>query len=161
MPATSAVKPGIAGAVYRNTGTYASPTWAEITLVRDVAPGFPWDLVDASTRASRAKLSAKTQADLKVQLTVRADDADAGYIALFDASVSPTQLPDLMILDGKITVEGAMGLRAEWNVNFSSQSQGAGDIVYTTFDLAPGWTTNGPPKSVKMGASSAPAFTAF
>ena len=161
MAATSAVKPGIAGGVYRNTGSYGSPTWTEVTLVRDVSPTFPWDMADASVRATRAKLYAKTQVDLGFSIVIRADDADTGYVALFDAAMSPTTLIDMMILDGDIATEGAMGIRMHANVSMGSQTQGAGDIVYTTFDLKPGYSSDGVPKSVKMGASSAPSFTSF
>jgi len=161
MAATSAVKTGIACGAYRNTGNYGTPTWVEMTFVKDGKNNIPWDLVEASIRATRAKLYAKTQVDLKPQLTMRADDADTAYVAMFAAAVSATALLDLMILDGDIATEGAMGLRAEWNVSFTDQGQGSGDVVYTTFDLAPGWTSNGYPKSVIMGAASAPAFTAF
>lgn len=161
MAATSAPKTGINSGGYRNTGTYGSPTWSEMTLIRDVSPAMPWDMGDASSRATRAKLYTKTQCDIGYQVVMRADDADAAYQAMYDASVSPTAVVDLMLLDGDITTEGAMGVRAEFNVIFVSQTQGAGDVVYTTFELKPAPSNNGVPKSVKMGAASAPTFTAF
>lgn len=161
MAAASAIKVGIGAGCYRNTGTYGSPTWTEGTLVRDATPNAPWNMGDASSRATRAVLEAKTQIPLKIQIVVRADDADAFYLALWAAAMSPTTLLDMMILDGDIATEGVMGFRAHWNVNFSTQSQGAGDVEYTTFDLSPGYHTDGVPKSVVMGASSAPTFTSF
>lgn len=161
MAASSAVKRGIDAGAYRNTGTYGSPTWTEMTLVRDVQQAMPWDMGDASSRASRAKLYEKTQIDLAPQITMRADDADAAYVAMYAAAFSPTTKLDLMILDGDIATEGAMGLRAQWNINFTSQGQAAGDIVYTNFDCKPAWTSDGVPKIVIMGASSAPAFTSL
>lgn len=161
MAAASAVKPAIEGVVLRNTGTYGSPTWTEIELVRDVNPAMPWDMGDASSRATRAKLYNKTQIDIPYSIVVRADDADTGYVALFDASVSPTTVIDMMILDGPISTEGAMGIRCHFLVNFASQTGGAADNCYTTFDLKPGYSSAGVPKSVKMGASSVPSFTAF
>lgn len=159
--AVSAVKPGILASVYRNTGSYGSPTWTRWDLVRSVSPAIPWDMVDASIRGTRAKLWAKTQVDLVFSLEARADDADAAYVAFFDAAMSPSSVVDLLILDGRIATEGAMGVRAEFNVSFASQTQGPGDVVYTTFDLKPAWTSNGYPNSVKMGAASTPSFTAF
>lgn len=161
MAAASAVKPGIDGAVYRNSGTYGSPTWAEITLIRDVSPSFPWDMADASSRTHKAKLYAKTMIDIGAQLVVRADDADAGYQALFDAAMSSTTLMDMLVLDGPITTEGSMGVRCHFNVNESGQSQGAGDVIYTTFDLKPGYHTDGDPKKIEVGATSTLTATAF
>lgn len=159
--AASATKPGIACVAYRNTGTYGSPTWSAATNIRDVQPAFPWDLVDASSRATRAKLYGKTQIDVGFQAVVRADDADSAYGAFVDAAFSPTTVIDMMILDGPIATEGVRGIRAHFLFSLSGQPQGAGDMVYSTFDLKPGFSTAGVPSSVVMGASSTPAFTAF
>lgn len=161
MSAASAVKLGINADVLRNSATYGTPTWAELTLVRGVTPAFPWDMVDAAIRGTPVKLYAKSQLDIQLQLDVRADDADAGYQALWDAAMDQDSVVDLLVLDGPITTEGSMGVRGEFVVNFAGQSQGPGDVVYTQFDLKPAWSSNGYPKKVEMGASSAPTFTAF
>lgn len=161
MAAVAGVKAGIAARAYRNTGSYASPTWTAADLVRDATPAFPWDMVDASARSTRAKLYGKTQIDLSVQIVVRADDADTAYQAFVDAAFSPTTLIDMMILDGPVTAEGARGVRAHFNFSLSGQPQGAGDLIYATFELKPGYSTDGVPKSVVMGASSSTTFTSF
>jgi hypothetical protein len=160
--ATGGVKPGIAAVGYRNTGTYGSPTWAAASIIRDATPAFPWDMVDASSRATRAKLYGKSQVDLGIQLVCRADDADTAYQAFVDAAFSATAIIDMLILDGPITREGARGVRAHWLFSLTGQPQGAGDMVYSTFDLKPGVDPSGNvPASVSMGASSTPAFTSF
>lgn len=161
--AAAGVKVGIKGVVYRNTGTYGSPTWTACPLIRDVTPNFPWDMVDASVRGSRAKLYAKTQIDLGAQVVMRADDADTDYAAWVDAAVSATAKLDLLILDGPITAEGARGVRAEFLVSMSTQAQNIGDVVYSTFDVKPavGTTITNYPSTVVMGASSDPTFTAL
>jgi hypothetical protein len=162
MAAASGVKAGIAAKAYRNTGTYGSPTWAAANIVRDAQPAFPWDLVDASSRATRAKLYGKAQVDLAVQLVCRADDADAAYQAFVDAAFSPTTLIDMLILDGALTLEGARGVRAHFLFSISGQPQGAGDLVYTTFDLKPGVDPAGNvPASITVGASSAITAVSF
>lgn len=161
MSAASAIQPAIAAGVYRNTGSYGSPTWVEITLVRDVTPSEQWAYGDASVRASKAKLYGKTQIDLTGTITCRADPADAGYQALFDAAVGVSSAaPDLMILDGDITTEGARGVRLHANLS-KKQNQAIGEIVYTDFDYNPAWNSAGYPSSVVMGATSTPAFTAW
>ena len=161
MAATSSVKPGIAAKVYRNTGTYGSPTWTAMNLARSVNDNSKWDTADASSREGRARLYAKTQVDLPHDIEMRADNADTGYVAMYAAWASATAVVDLLILDGPITDEGAMGIRAEFIVCGRPQNQGAGDVIYTTFPLMPTWTSNGVPKSVVMGAASAPGFTSF
>lgn len=154
MAASSAVKAGIKAVIYRNTGTYGSPTWTAITLARDTQTNAPWDLAEASVRATRVKLYHPTQIDFQCSATVRADDADTGYNALADAAVSGTAL-DLLILDGPISTEGTRGLRAHFHVSLNSSPEEIGGAIYKTFDLKPGFSTDGTPKAIVTGASSA------
>lgn len=154
MAAASAIKLGINGVVYRNTGTYGSPTWTAISLVRDAAVNLPWDFPDASARATRVKLYAASQIDFDIQLTVRADDADAGYNALWDATVGGDPL-DMLVLDGPITTEGVRGVRAHFIPSITGQDQGAGSVVYSTFSLKPTFHSDGTPKAIEVGAASA------
>lgn len=157
--AASAVKTGVGGKAYRNTASYVTPTWVAMNLVRSVTPSIPWDMVEAGSRETRAKLYAKARADLGVQFDMRADDADTAFNAVADAACSPTTLLDLMFLDAAITVEGARGFRAQWNINLTGQPQEIDGVIYDQFEAKPGWTSDGYPKTVVMGASSTPTFT--
>ena len=161
MAATSAVKVGVRGVGYRNTGSYGSPTWTAMALIQNVTPSMPWDMVEAGSRETRAKLYVKTRADLGVQFTMRADDADTAFNAVADAALSPTTLLDLMFLDAPITTEGARGFRAHWNINLTGQPQEIDGSIYDQFDAKPGLSSAGHPSTVVMGASSTPSFTAL
>lgn len=161
MAAAAGVKVGIKGALMRNTGTYGSPTWAAVALVRDVTPVRAWDTADASARESRAKLYAKTMIEVGATAVVRADDVNTGYQALYDASNSPSSVVDLLIIDGPLTTEGSAGVRAEFLVSETGAPQEAGGVIYATFDLKPAWTSNGYPSSVDVGSTSALTLTAF
>lgn len=159
--AVAGVKAGVNAKIYRNTGTYGSPTWTAVGLVKDDTEGTPWDMVEAGARETKAKLYAKTRTDISESVVVRADDSDAGYNAFATAAESQTTVMDLLILDGPITAEGARGLRAEFLVNKTGKPKEIDGVIYVTFELKPTWTSNGYPSSVVMGASSAPTFTAF
>lgn len=161
MAAASAVKPGIKGGLYRNTGTYGSPTWTEVGLVREATVSMPWDMSEAGARQTNSKLYGKTRVDPGITFDLRADDADTAYIAIFAAAVSQSTQLDLMALDGKITVEGAMGVRGKWIINQTGQAQPIDANIYTPFEAKPAWSSDGYPTSVIMGAASTPAFTAF
>lgn len=161
MAATSQVKPGIDGALYYNAGSYGSPSWTEITLVRDVTPRRQWDMGEAFSRETKAKLMAKTMIDVGASAVVRADPADTGYQTLYDASNSSSTLVDVLILDGPITQEGAGGVRFHANVNSTGQPQEANGIIYETFDLVPGWSSEGYPSSAAVGAASSVTFAAY
>jgi hypothetical protein len=154
MPAVSAVKPAIKAVVYRNSGTYASPTWVAIDFVRDANIGKPWDFGDASIRATRVKLYHPTQMDIAPSVTVRCDDANAGYLALEAPSNSGAAI-ELLILDGPIATEGSRGVRAFFHVSDTGQDQAIGNVLYKTFELKPAFSTDGYPKYIVTGASSA------
>jgi hypothetical protein len=157
MAAVSAIKPAIKAVIYRNTASstpYASPTWTALTLVRDVNAARPWDFGDASIRATRVKLYHPTQMDFAFSMTMRCDDLDTGYLAIDAAAVSGAVL-DLLILDGALTVEGSRGVRAHFHVSDTGQDQAIGNILYKTYELKAGFSSDGVPKAISVGASSA------
>ena len=161
MGETSQVMPGIKAAVYRNTGTYGSPTWTLIGLVRNVTPSAKWKKSDASARQTRAELQEKTQIGITGQIEVRADPADADYQALFDAAMGDsTDAIDLMILNGLLAVEGAKGVRLHANLDFA-ENHAIDGVIYTMFDYDPAWNADGYPSKVEVGATSTPTFTAY
>lgn len=159
MAATSAVKPAIKAVVYRNTGTYGSPTWTAIDFVRDANIGKPWDFGDASIRATRVKLYHPTQMDIAPSLTVRCDDANAGYLALESSANSGSPI-ELLILDGPIATEGVRGVRASFHVSDTGQDQAIGNVLYKNFELKPAFSTDAYPKYVVTGSGSALTETA-
>jgi hypothetical protein len=158
MAATSAMKPGIGGRRYRNTGTYGSPTWAAQLLDLNVTASLPWDWHEAGSRETRAKLYMKGRADLQIGVKSRSDDAEVGAVAILAAAMSPTVVLDSLVLNGLITVEGASGFRAEFLVNLTGEPQEADGSIYHDYELKPTWTANGYPRTVVMGAASAPTF---
>lgn len=159
MAAASAMKPGIGGRRYRNTGTYGSPSWTAQLLDLDVTASMPWDYVEAGSRETRAKLYMKARADMSIQVKSRADDADAGALAILAAAMSPTSVLDCLVLNGLISVEGVSGFRAEFLVSLTGEPQEADGSIYDTYELKPTWTLNGFPKTVVMGSGSTPTFT--
>jgi hypothetical protein len=154
MAATSFVKLGIKAKIYRNTGTYGSPTWTHLALVRDCTVNAPWDIVDASTRSHRVKLNAKTMMGLTIGISMRKDDLDAGAVAILAAAMEDTVI-DMLILDGPITTEGSTGYRSHFIVNPTGEDQGPGAALYPTYDLLPAYSSEGDPKYITVGSASA------
>lgn len=161
MAEVTSFKTGVGCGLYRNTGTYGSPTWTFQSEVQSVTPNSPWDWVEASSRASAVKLWGKSLVDVSYQLTYRADDLDAGWEAFMAAHWSRTTVVDCLILNGLIATEGVRGVRAEFYCSMDSEPQDIGGSIFSTFTLKPTVTTNGLPKSVIMGTSSTPAFSAI
>ena len=159
MAAETQILLGIAAGLYRNSGSYGTPTWGAQNIVRSVSPAFPWDFAEAPSRATPVKIYGKTQVDMAIQVMMRADPADANFAAWVVAHWSRTAVLDLLILNAKLTTEGARGVRGEFLVSLSGEPQEIEGSIVATFDIKPTITANGLPKSVVMGASSTPAFT--
>lgn len=162
MAEAAAIQPAVDAFFGRNTGTYGSPSWTEVTIIRDVTNPQNWDWADASSRQGRAKLFGKTLIDLSGTVNVRADPADAGYQAIFDATVTRTPI-DCLILDGDIATEGVKGKRIHAGFSMTNQDQAIGNIIYSEFDYKPMFHVDnaGICKYVEMGASSTPTFTSY
>lgn len=158
MAATSKTKPSILGVVYRNTGTYGSPTWTSVSLVKDAIPNTPWDMAEASIRASRVKLYAATQQDFDLTMNVLDNDLDTGVQAFKAAANAATPL-DLLVMDGPITDEGARGVRAHFLLS-QNMDQSIGNVNYCNFTCKPTFHADGYPKYVVAGAASALTYTA-
>lgn len=142
----------------RNTATYGSPTWANCTSVLDAAKNLAWDKGDASSRASRIKLYAKTMAELEVTAKVKICDG-ADYAALYSASLLDTAL-DMLVLDGPHTVQGSQGVRAHFQVFTANQDQTATNVLYDEFSLSPTPADNLPMYAL-VGEGGAITYTAF
>lgn len=153
-------KLAIDGKLYRNTGSYNTPTWTEIDLVRDLTFNPTWDAAEGFTRGSRVKQYAKTLADVGYTASVKASDTDAGYIALMDAHASATAVVDLLMLDGANTSNGAQGVRFDAAVFAAGEDQSIGNLLYRDFDFKPSAFAANPPRRAVV-TNSAPVFTAF
>ena len=159
--ATSAPMPGATAGGYRNTGTGGSPTWTEMTSINSVTGfGDDWEFGDASTRQTRAKLYDKTQVELGGTIRMLANPAAADYAAMIAASASPANTIDLMILHGKVTVEGVPGVRACYKVKRLGNQEING-IIFDEFECKPYMAGASPvtPSTVVMGSGSAPTLT--
>lgn len=148
-------KIGIKCKLYYNSATYASPTWVELTLVRDCQVNFGWDEGEGTTRASRVKMFANTVANLEITGSIRTEVADTGYLKLRDAAISDLSV-DIMVLNDALTVNDTDGFRFDAKVGNWAEAQGPGDVAYKQFALKPIPSAN-LPKAVKVTAG-APVF---
>lgn len=146
---------GIDSKVYRNTGTYGSPTWTEISLVRDVQVNPSWGRADSSSRASKVMSEVKTQLTVAFTLSVKVSLTDTGYIALMDSFVDSDGVLDLMIINGTNTTNGVEGWRFDAGVFTASEDQSIGNTLYRDFEVGPsGHATNAPKRVVVSGGAA-------
>lgn len=161
MSATSVSKLGIKCKAYRNSASYATPTWVSMDSVLDATVNPAWKEGDASSRASRAELVEPTMLGMSLDLNVKADDAAADYIALWNQFASAAQGGlDLLILNGDNATEGVRGWRAPFAIMGAPEEQSKDGVVYDKFNLKPTYNASGYPKYAVVGASSAITYTA-
>lgn len=139
-----ALKHGIDCELLRNTATWGTPTWVELTGVANLTPNGGWDAAEIGIRRSRIKYGAKLRLDIGFSGRIICEDSDAGYTAFMTAFRSLTATMDLLILDGPITTVGSFGYRAEFQITAGAQDQPVDDVLYREFTAVPYPTTNLP-----------------
>jgi predicted secreted protein len=126
---------GLDAKVYRNTGTYGSPTWTEWDWIKETTLSLSKSEADATTRANggwRAIVGALK--DGSIEITGPHDTADAQYLAAYRAFYLDTVF-DLAIVDGPIATVGTRGLRASFMVTALDRGDPLEDVKTTSMTL--------------------------
>lgn len=105
------VKHGWEHKLYRNTGTFGSPTWDLVPNCVDMETPSAMTKSEASIRGNRAKLYAPGQLDWGLNWQMRYDPADTDLTAMRTAFFTGAAI-DLMDMDGLIATSGTLGTRA-------------------------------------------------
>lgn len=135
---------GIEGKLYRNTGTYASPTWNEIQNVRDLTFTLEKDEVDVTTRANSGwKAFRYTLKNASLEFDMLWDPSDEDVQALRDAFLNNTTI-ECLVLDGPVTTNGSQGLRATFDVGRFTRNEPMGDTMIVSVLLRPTAAQNPP-----------------
>lgn len=132
---------GLDRKLYRNTASYATPTWAEIENVQDLTINDETTAADASSRKSAFKRYLAGQIDISIEFSSVHDTDDADYEALLDAKRGRTNL-DIAAMDGAIATSGNRGVRGEMMVETGNRNQPLDDTDTTDFTLRPALTAN-------------------
>jgi hypothetical protein len=110
MPSNA--RTGFAHKVYRNTGSFGSPTWTEVTEVGDVKIPLLDSEANVNTRATRFKQFLKGLVELKPSFSLPYDPtASSNYLAFEAAGQSASATMDLAFADGPIATAGTKWIR--------------------------------------------------
>lgn len=139
---------GFSCVLSRNTGTYASPTWAVVENVKDATLKLEGSAADASTRNSRIREYLPGMLDVGLDFASNWNPADADFAAFLDAYTGSTGL-ELLVLDGPSATAGSEGIRAKFLVESATRNEPLGETVTADFvckpmintDAAPAWYT--------------------
>lgn len=139
--------------LYYNSGTFASPTWTELTRAIDVAYTITSERGDVSSRVSIWKMEKKALNGLELTFGYRYRQGvtDAVFDALRPMALSNTVV-EFAVCDGAIATTGNEYLRASYQLEMTMNQPMADGVSvdFTAFLTSeedsgtlrePGWTT--------------------
>lgn len=136
--------------LYHNTADYTTPTWSEITNVKDVTLSMEKDETDVTTRGSGGfKEFVDGLIDGSVEWNMIWDTADTAFTAIQEAFFNKTAI-EFLVLDGDEGTAGSQGLRATCMVKNFSRNESLGEALTVDVsvrpvknsDAAPEWYTS-------------------
>ena len=137
--------------IYRNGGSYASPTWTEIANVKDVTLNLEKGEADVTTRANNGwRATVGTLKDASIEFQMVWDTEDAGFDAIRQAFFDNTPI-EFAVMDGLITDPDSEGLRATCAILNFTRNEALEEAIMvdvtinpTYAENAPEWITGGP-----------------
>ena len=137
-------KLGMEAKLYRNTGSYESPVWAEVENVKDLALNLEAGEADVTTRANDGwRATIATLKDASVEFGMVWDTEDADFSAIQDAYFDGTSI-EFAVMDGDIETEGSEGLRATMAVTAFSRDEPLEEAITITVTIKPTYADNPP-----------------
>ena len=127
--------------LYKNTATWASPTWSEIDIIRDLTLPMTRDKGDVSTRGDTFKAYVAGLIDAPITATAVWDPSDTGFAALLDAFIAKSTV-ELAILDGASNAAGSEGLHADFYVTKCERAETMDGGVLANLEFAIAKTSN-------------------
>jgi len=150
MTALYEARIGLNANLYRNTGTYGSPTWVAVTNVKDLTLGIKKAEADVSTRGNNGwEAIVETLKKGDISFGMVDNPADAQLQAISAAFFANPSTPiEFAIMDGAMTDVNSQGLRALFSIiEFSREEKLEEGIMYNvgikpTFSAhPPAWIT--------------------
>jgi hypothetical protein len=149
------VRLGLEAVLYRNSGTYGSPTLVAVTNVKDLTLNLEKATADVSTRGNagwRAMIGALKDATIDFGMVW--NTSDANFTAIRDAFLANDlagQSIEFFVMSADVDETDSQGLRATFMVEKFTKnealedSQGVDVTIRPTFsDHAPQWVAAGP-----------------
>ena len=132
--------------LYRNTGTYGSPTWVEVLPTRDVKSNCVMNEIDASVRGGNGwQQNVPGLKNLTLEFNLLWDSTDASLTAISDAYfANPPTTIEFLALSGPIGTAGNKGIRAVCYVTNFSRNEGLEEAVTVDVTAKPAAGVNAP-----------------
>ena len=138
------IKLGMEAKLYRNTGTYALPTWVEMMNVKDLTLNLEASEADVTTRGNagwRATIAALKDGSIEFEMVW--DTADADFTAIQLAFFGNTEI-EFAVMDGDVASSGSQGLRATMAITNFSRSEALEEAIGVSVTAKPTYAENAP-----------------
>lgn len=139
---------GLNGKLYRNTGTFGSPSWAEVSNVRDLTLSDSMSEADVTRRASggwRETVVTLREASIDFDMVNVSGDTQ---LAAIRSAYNSRAAVEFAIMDGDIAVAGSRGIRATCQVVKFELSQELENAQMYSITIKPSPAANPPSELV-------------
>jgi predicted secreted protein len=139
------VKFGIDGKLYYCVaGIGGTPTWTELSGVKNVTLNVQGKEVDVTTRASAGfALADIALMDASIEFDLPLDPADTGYQAV-ETAFFARSLVGLAVMSGGVTVAGSRGLWADCKITQFNREESLEDAMIVKVTAKPTHSANAP-----------------
>jgi predicted secreted protein len=135
---------GMDAKLYRNTASFGSPTWTEVTNVKDLTLNLEKGEADVTTRANGGwRATVGTLKDASIEFQMVWDTADAGFSAMQQAFFSNTPI-EFAVMDGDITDPDSEGLRATFDIFSFTRNEALEEAIMVDVTIKPTYAANAP-----------------
>jgi len=128
---------------YRNTGSYGSPTWNEITPVRDLNLNLDKGAAEVKARLSTWTQNLPTLKTADLEFGIIADTAIDDYNALRDAYLNDTVV-DVAVADGAIATTGTQYFRADYYATGFKRGEPLEEVATVDITMKLAYSSNAP-----------------
>jgi hypothetical protein len=139
-----AIKLGMDAKLYRNSATYASPTWDLIGNVKDLTLSLETGEADVTTRGNAGwRATVATLKDGSLEFEMVWDTEDADFTAIRTAFLNNAAI-EMAILDGLVATTGSQGLRASFMVTNFTRNEPLEEAITVSVSMKPTYSANAP-----------------
>ena len=122
---------------YRNTGSWGAPAWDEVPQFRDVSYDDERGQADVSSRGSKFRTTKGTLRDVTIEGELIWQRGNAVLTAIRQAYEAGNTV-ELAFMDGDITVTGAEGPHAHWEIVKFGRNEPLEEGVVVPITMKPG-----------------------
>ncbi|MCR4415290.1 MAG: phage tail protein, partial [Thermoguttaceae bacterium] len=145
------IRLGLEAKLYRNSGSYDTPQWAEMDNVKDVTLNLEAGEADVTTRGNggwRATVAALKDGSIEFEIVW--DTADQNVTAIQQAYMNRTAV-EMAVMDGAITAQGSQGLRASFAITKFTRNEPLEEAISVSVTAKPTYSDH-PPEWMTVSA---------